>query len=58
MAAAMPFSSSMATISAARNAITVLRERAAKMWDIPVDEVVWEDGQAKAKGERHSNLAP
>ena len=52
------FSSSMATISAARNAITVLRERAAKMWDIPVDEVVWEDGQAKAKGERHSNLAP
>ena len=52
------FSSSMATISAARNAITVLRERAAKMWDIPVDEVVWEDGQAKANGERHSNLAP
>ena len=28
------FSSSMATISAARNAIKVLRERAAQMWDI------------------------
>jgi len=52
------FSSSMATISAARNAVKTLRERAAKMWDIPVDEVVWEDGQAKAKGEKHSNLAP
>jgi len=52
------FSSSMATISAARNAITTLRERAAKMWDIPVEEVVWEEGQAKAKGEKHSNLAP
>ncbi len=52
------FSSSMATISAARNAITVLRERAAKMWDIPVEDVVWEEGQAKARGEKHSNLAP
>jgi CO/xanthine dehydrogenase Mo-binding subunit len=52
------FSSSMATISAARNAIQVMRERAAKMWDIPVDDVVWQDGQARAKGEKHGNLAP
>ncbi len=52
------FSSSMATISAARNAIKTLRERAAKMWDIPVEEVVWEDGQARAQGEKHNNLAP
>ena len=52
------FSSSMATISAARNAIRTLRERAAKMWDIPVEDVVWEEGQAKARGEKHSNLAP
>ena len=52
------FSSSMATISAARNAIAVMRGRAAKMWDIPVDEVVWEDGHAKALGEKHSNLSP
>ena len=50
------FSSSMATISAARNAIKVLRERAAQMWDISVDDVVWEKGHAIAKGEKHGNL--
>ncbi|MDX8514989.1 xanthine dehydrogenase family protein molybdopterin-binding subunit [Mesorhizobium captivum] len=50
------FSSSMATISAARNAIKVLRERAAQMWDISVDDVVWEKGHAVAKGEKHGNL--
>jgi CO/xanthine dehydrogenase Mo-binding subunit len=52
------FSSSMATVFSARNAIKILRERAAKMWEISVDDVVWEDGHAKAKGESHGNLAP
>lgn len=52
------FSSSMATISAARNAIKVLRERAAQMWDIPVDDVAWEKGHAIAKGEKYGNLSP
>jgi CO/xanthine dehydrogenase Mo-binding subunit len=52
------FSSSMATISAARNAITVMKERAARMWDIPVGDVVWENGHAKAKGKKHGNLPP
>lgn len=51
------FSSSMATISAARNTIKILRERAAQMWDIPVDDVVWETGHAIAKGEKYGNLA-
>jgi CO/xanthine dehydrogenase Mo-binding subunit len=50
------FSSSMATISAARNAIQVMKERAAKMWEIPVEDVIWEDGQAKAKGAKYGNL--
>jgi len=50
------FSSSMATIFAARNAVRVLRERAAKMWDISVDDVIWENGEAKAKGKGHGNL--
>lgn len=50
------FSSSMATISAARNAIKTLRERAAQMWEIPVDDVAWEQGHAVAKGEKHGNL--
>ncbi len=52
------FSSSMATISAARNAIKILRERAAQMWDIAADDVVWEKGQAVAKGEKYGNLSP
>ncbi|TIN12287.1 xanthine dehydrogenase family protein molybdopterin-binding subunit [Mesorhizobium sp.] len=51
------FSSSMATISAARNAIKILRERAAQMWDAPVDDVLWENGHAIAKGEKYGNLA-
>ncbi len=50
------FSSSMATISAARNAIGTLRERAAQMWDIPIDEVAWELGHAVALGETRGNL--
>ncbi|MBZ9986693.1 xanthine dehydrogenase family protein molybdopterin-binding subunit [Mesorhizobium sp. BH1-1-5] len=52
------FSSSMATISAARNAIKILRDRAAQMWDIPVEDVVWEKGHAIAKGEKYGNLSP
>ena len=52
------FSSGMATIFAARDVIEVLRERAATTWEIPVEEVAWEAGQAVAKGKAHSNLAP
>lgn len=52
------FSSSMATISAARNAITIMRERAALTWDIPVEDVYWEDGHAKAAGTKYGNLSP
>jgi CO/xanthine dehydrogenase Mo-binding subunit len=52
------FSSGMAAIFAARDAVGVLRARAAKMWDIPVDDVVWADGVATATGEKHSNLPP
>ncbi|MEM9104142.1 MAG: xanthine dehydrogenase family protein molybdopterin-binding subunit [Pseudomonadota bacterium] len=52
------FSSSMATISAARNAIEVMKKRAADMWDIPVKDVIWEDGHAKAMGKKHGNLPP
>jgi CO/xanthine dehydrogenase Mo-binding subunit len=50
------FSSGMATIFAARNAIQVLRERAAKTWEIDVEEVEWSDGQASPVGVQHSNL--
>ncbi|MDJ0612791.1 MAG: xanthine dehydrogenase family protein molybdopterin-binding subunit [Rhizobiaceae bacterium] len=50
------FSSSLATISAARNAISIMKERAAKMWDIPVEHVEWENGHAVAKGKKYGNL--
>lgn len=40
------FSSGMATIFAARDAINVMRERAAQAWEIDVDEVVWREGMA------------
>jgi CO/xanthine dehydrogenase Mo-binding subunit len=52
------FSSGMATIFAARAAIDVLRERAANTWEISIDDVKWEDGEAVAQGIEHSNLAP
>lgn len=52
------FSSSMATISAARNAIKTMCERAALMWDIPSQDVYWEDGHAKAAGSKYDNLSP
>jgi CO/xanthine dehydrogenase Mo-binding subunit len=52
------FSSGMAAIFAARQAIGVLRERAAIMWGIPVDKVVWEAGHARAKGKKHAKLKP
>jgi CO/xanthine dehydrogenase Mo-binding subunit len=52
------FSSGMATIFAARAAVDVLKQRAALMWEIDVEDVEWEDGAAHAKGIEHSNLAP
>ena len=52
------FSSSMATIMSARNAITIIKELAAKMWDIPVEKVVWDEGHARATGKKHGNLSP
>jgi CO/xanthine dehydrogenase Mo-binding subunit len=51
------FSSSMACVDATRKAVSNLRERAAKTWDIPVDDVEWVDGEARAKGEGR-NLGP
>jgi CO/xanthine dehydrogenase Mo-binding subunit len=40
------FSSGMAVIEAAREMIRRLCERAAKIWEVPVEDVVWEDGHA------------
>ncbi|HUL90702.1 MAG TPA: molybdopterin cofactor-binding domain-containing protein, partial [Burkholderiales bacterium] len=42
------FSSGMAVVEAARDIIRQLRERAAKIWEIPVDQVTWDDGHVHA----------
>ena len=52
------FSSGMATVFAARDAIGVLKQRAAKMWGITEEDVIWENGQAIATGDSHGNLPP
>ena len=52
------FSSGLATIEAARDAITKLRGRAAKMWGIPEDAVVWEGGMAKPAGPNAGDFEP
>jgi CO/xanthine dehydrogenase Mo-binding subunit len=44
------FSSGMAVIEAARDMIRQSRERAAKIWEISLEDVVWEDGHARAVG--------
>jgi CO/xanthine dehydrogenase Mo-binding subunit len=41
------FATGMAVINAVREIIGKLRELAAKMWEIPVEEVTWEAGQAE-----------
>jgi len=44
------FSSGMAVIEAARAMVRQLRERAAKTWEVPLDDVVWEGGSARSIG--------
>ena len=57
-AAASTFSSGLATIQAARDAIGVLCARAAKIWGIPAEAVVWENGHAKPSGANAGNFEP
>ncbi len=52
------FASGLATIQAARDAIGKLCQRAAKIWDIPEDAVVWEDGHAKPAGSNAGEFDP
>ncbi|HEX9791216.1 MAG TPA: xanthine dehydrogenase family protein molybdopterin-binding subunit [Kiloniellales bacterium] len=52
------FAAGMATIKAARDATTKLCARAAKVWGIPAEAVVWENGHAKPAGPNAGNFAP
>ena len=44
------FATGMAVVEASKQVTEALRERAAKIWDISVDAVVWKDGHAKPAG--------
>ncbi len=52
------FSTGLATINAARDAIKKLCARAAKTWGIPEDAVVWEKGHAKPAGGNAGKFEP
>ncbi len=52
------FSSGLATIHAARDAIGKLCGRAAQIWGIPAEAVVWEKGHAKPSGANAGNFEP
>ncbi|MCP5367306.1 MAG: xanthine dehydrogenase family protein molybdopterin-binding subunit [Hyphomicrobiales bacterium] len=52
------FATGMASVQAARQAIDKMRERAAKIWDVPVDGVVWEDGAARPASSNVGDFAP
>jgi CO/xanthine dehydrogenase Mo-binding subunit len=52
------FSTGLATIQAARDAIGKLCARAAKIWGISPEAVVWENGHAKPAGANAGNFAP
>src|SRR5437868_6678970 len=52
------FASGMAVVSACKNGIADLRARAAMIWDVDVEGVVWEDGQAKPAGSNVGDFKP
>ncbi len=52
------FASGLAVINAARDAIDKLCARAAKVWDIEPEAVVWEDGHARPSGPNAGDFEP
>jgi CO/xanthine dehydrogenase Mo-binding subunit len=52
------FASGMAVVQAAEDVILQMRERAAKMWEIPVEAVSWENGAAVPAGANAGDFEP
>lgn len=52
------FATGMAAINAAEDVIGQARERAAKIWEIDVDAVTWEDGEARPAGSNAGDHDP
>jgi len=52
------FATGMATVQATQTVITQLKQRAAMIWDIPVDAVEWKDGEAIPAGTNAGKFPP
>jgi CO/xanthine dehydrogenase Mo-binding subunit len=52
------FATGMAVVEASKKVIDDLRARAAIIWDVDVEGVVWEDGQAKPAGANVGDFPP
>ncbi|HEU0154845.1 MAG TPA: xanthine dehydrogenase family protein molybdopterin-binding subunit [Stellaceae bacterium] len=52
------FATGMAVVEASKKIVDELRKRAALIWDVDVDGVVWEDGQAKPAGANVGDFPP
>lgn len=52
------FATGMAVIRAAEDAIVKLRERAAMLWEIGIDAVIWEDGYARPTSANAGDFEP
>ena len=52
------FASGMAVVEAGKDMIRQLCERAAKVWDIPVEAVEWSDGEARPAGSNAGEFDP
>ena len=52
------FATGMAVIKAAEDVVRQLRERAAKIWEIDVEAVLWEDGRAVPAGSNAGEFEP
>ena len=52
------FATGMAVVNATKGAIDELRARAAKIWDVDVEGVIWEDGHARPAGSNVGEMEP
>ena len=52
------FASAMAVTETTDKVITTLRQRAAKIWEIDADAVIWEDGAARPAGDNAGKFKP
>jgi CO/xanthine dehydrogenase Mo-binding subunit len=52
------FATGMAVVEASKKIVNELRGRAAMIWDVDVDGVVWEDGHARPASSNVGDFPP